>query len=202
MAWMIEPLPTSGARFEAALAVYREAFSRPPYSDSERVNEVRARVASQHRRRAGFRAFCAVHADGRVLGMTYGYRSEPGQWWHEAVAAVIGPEDYAAWLSDAYELAEVAVAPAFQSFGIGRALIDHLLSGVQERTCVLSTRSDSNAHRLYRRIGFQEITEMKFFTGGHPFYIMGRLLNPPAQASEDVTRRALGGILSGAAATG
>ena len=178
MAWTIEPLPTSGSRFEAALAVYREAFSRPPYSDSERVNEVRSRIAAQHGRRPGFRAFCAMHGDGRVLGMTYGYRSEPGQWWHEAVAAAIAADAYAAWLSDAYELAEVAVAPAFQSFGIGRALIERLLSGVAERSCVLSTRSDSNAHLLYRRIGFHEITEMKFFTGGHPFYIMGRRLHP------------------------
>ena len=178
MACTIEPLPPCGARFESALAVYREAFSRPPYSDTERANEVRARVASQHGRRPGFRAFCATHADGRVLGMTYGYRSEPGQWWHDAVAAVIEPAAYSIWLGSAYELAEVAVAPAFQSFGIGRALIERLIEGVPERTCVLSTRSDSNAHRLYRRLGFVELAEMQFFTGAHPFYIMGRLLRP------------------------
>lgn len=176
MPWTIEPLPVSGARFEAALAVYREAFARPPYSDSERVTEVRARIASQHGQRPGFRAFCALHGDGRVLGMTYGYRSEPGQWWHEAVAAAISPEAYQAWLSDAYELAEVAVAPAFQSFGIGRALIERLLEGATEQTCMLSTRTDSDAHLLYRRLGFEEVLAMKFFTGGHPFYIMGKRL--------------------------
>lgn len=199
MAWTIEPLPTSGARFEAALAVYREAFSRPPYSDSERVHEVRARIASQHGRRPGFRSFCAIHADGRLLGMTYGYRSEPGQWWHEAVAAAIEPDAYARWLSDAYELAEVAVAPAFQSFGIGRALIERLIGRVPERTCVLSTRSDSNAHRLYRRLGFEEITEMQFFTGGFPFYIMGRVLQPSGSGSMDPSQ---GSQLTGATATG
>ena len=86
---------------------------------------------------------------------------------------------YTLSLTSAYELAEVAVAPAFQSFGIGRALIERLIAGVPERTCVLSTRSDSNAHRLYRRLGFVELAEMQFFAGGHPFYIMGRLL-PPA----------------------
>lgn len=176
MPWTIEPLPTEGPRFESALAVYREAFARPPYNDRERAREVRNRIASQHRARPGFRAFCAVHSDGRVIGMCYGYRSEPGQWWHESVAAAISPAAYREWLSDAFELAEVAVAPAFQSLGIGRALIEHLVAGLAERTCVLSTQVDSRAHRLYSRLGFEHIVEMQFLTGGKRFYVMGRRL--------------------------
>jgi hypothetical protein len=42
---------------------------------------------------------------------------------------------------------------------------------------VLSTRTDSNAHVLYSRLGFELIEEMAFTTGGYPFYVMGRRLS-------------------------
>jgi ribosomal protein S18 acetylase RimI-like enzyme len=181
--WTIEPLPKEGPRFEGALAVYREAFSRPPYSDRERANEVRKRIASQHGSRPGFRALCALHSDGRVIGMAYGYRSEPGQWWHEAVSAVVSAASYRRWMTDAWELAEIAVAPAYQSMGIGRALIDRLLEDVSEATCVLSTQTNSRAHELYERAGFQVFAEMRFVTGGKMFYVMGKELREPAGAA-------------------
>jgi hypothetical protein len=41
---------------------------------------------------------------------------------------------------------------------------------------VLSTRTDSIAHRLYRRLGFELITEMAFASGGAMFYVMGKEL--------------------------
>jgi GNAT superfamily N-acetyltransferase len=122
--------------------------------------------------------------------MCYGYRSEPGQWWHEAVAAAISPEAYRRWMTDSFELAEVAVAPAFQSLGVGRALIQRLVEGIPEAVCVLSTQTDSRAHELYSRLGFEMITEMQFMTGGKPFYVMGKPLRAGGRASEPSTRTA------------
>jgi predicted GNAT family acetyltransferase len=55
-------------------------------------------------------------------------------------------------------------------------LIAELLAPRNEATCVLSTRTDSDAHRLYRRLGFVEIKEMAFTNGGFPFYVMGKKL--------------------------
>jgi len=59
---------------------------------------------------------------------------------------------------------------------VGSALITELLRGRPERTCVLSTRTDSRAHELYARLGFELIIEMAFTTGGWPFYVMGKRL--------------------------
>ena len=42
---------------------------------------------------------------------------------------------------------------------------------------MLSTRTDSQAHRLYRRLGFQQIALMVFAPGGAEFYIMGKPLH-------------------------
>ncbi len=176
MSWSIQPLETSGPLFEGAISVYREAFSRPPYSDNERATEVRKRVSDIHQKRPSFRAFAAVHSDGRPIGITYGYHSQRGQWWYDTVESVLKPEQRQRWLSDAYEVVEVAVAPAFQSFGVGRALVHRLLQEATESTCVLSTRTDSRAHELYSRLGFEVIVEMPFAAGGHHFYIMGKPL--------------------------
>jgi ribosomal protein S18 acetylase RimI-like enzyme len=175
-AWRVVPLPTHGPLFAGAIDVYSAAFALPPYSDPDRGEEVRDRIVEVHQYREGFRAFCAVNGAGDVVGMTYGYRGAPGQWWHDAVAAALEPDVAERWLRDSYELVELAVHPAWQNQGIGTALIAALLSGVPQATCVLSTRSDSRAHRLYRRLGFQVLTEMRFAPGGAPFYIMGRPL--------------------------
>ncbi len=88
----------------------------------------------------------------------------------------LDPTAAKSWLGDSYELVEIAVHPAAQSLGIGAELIERLLADRHETTCVLSTRTDSEAHRLYRRLGFEELTEMAFTMGGYPFYVMGKRL--------------------------
>lgn len=172
----IRPLPLAGAEFDGAIASYREAFAQPPYSDPQRASEVRRRLILEHAPIDGFRAFYAAGADGTVIGMTYGYRGLPGQWWHEAVRAKLTPAQYGRWLVDCYEVVEVAVAPPYQSCGAGRALVDELLRDLPHRTAVLSTRTDSRAHRLYRRLGFETLVTMRFMDGGYPFYVMGKRL--------------------------
>lgn len=176
MKWTIEPMPTRGPLFEGAIRVYGDAFAEPPYSDPDRGQEVRERLQELHSRRPGFHAYAAIADDGSVVGMCYGYRGDRGQWWHDAVEKRLSREQAARWMRDAYELVEVAVAPRFQSAGIGRALIVRLLENRPEATCVLSTRTDSRAHELYRRMGFEVITEMAFHLGGARFYVMGKHL--------------------------
>ncbi len=178
LSWSVQPLPPHGPMLEAAIGVYRDAFARPPYNDTGRATEVRDRLVKQHAVQAGFRSLAAVRADGRVVGMTYGHNSDPGQWWHDAAAAVITPDHYRRFFRGGYELVEIAVAPDCQSQGIGRALIAALLDGVERSACVLSTRTDSRAHELYANLGFQTLTEMRFFPTGYPFYVMGRRLRP------------------------
>ena len=176
MSWTIQTLDIDGPLFEGAIRVYREAFSRPPYSDRERAGEVRTRIHAEHRPREGFAALAAVHSTGNVIGLTYGHHGGPGQWWHDTVRANI-PIDLAdRWLADSYEVVEVAVDPAYQSLGIGRALIAGLLDHRPEATCLLSTRTDSRAHNLYRRLGFEEIARMRFSEHGYLFYVLGKRL--------------------------
>lgn len=187
MMWRIEPLPTSGPLFEGAISVYSEAFALPPYNDPDRGDEIRSRIHETHAERKGFAAWAAVDDGGGVDGMIYGYRGERGQWWHDAVVRAVDRATADDWLSDTYEVVEVAVRPDRQGQGIGAALIHRLLEGRAERTSVLSTRTDSRAHHLYRRLGFEVITEMRFSPGGAPFYIMGCRLPLRASSAAEST---------------
>ena len=183
MSWRIEPFPEGGPLFEGAIAVYAAAFAPPPYNDPDRGEEIRYRLRRLHRDREGFRGFIALgEADEPgvpspgVVGMTYGYRSQRGQWWRDAVARELDRRARKLWLGSAYELVEIATHPDFQNRGIGALLVDSLLDGRPEKTCVLSTRTDSRAHELYARLGFEVITEMAFTPGGAAFYVMGKIL--------------------------
>jgi len=180
MNFTIDPLPIAGPLFEGAIRVYGDAFAQPPYSDPDRGREIRSRMLDVHGVRRGFRAFVALTPGGEVAGMTYGYHGAPGQWWHDTVARSVGEPLEQAWLSNAYEVVEVAVAPELQGKGIGRALIWRLLEGLDESTSVLSTRADSRAHELYARLGFEIITTMAFAPRGPLFHVMGKRLRQPA----------------------
>ena len=183
MSWRIEPLPDDGPLFEGAIDVYAEAFALPPYSDPDRGEEIRFRLRQLHRERPGYRGFIALGEAGArllpphgVVGMTYGYRSQRGQWWRDAVARELSEVQVKRWLGDAYELVEIATHPDFQGNGVGALLVRTLLQGRPEASCVLSTRTDSRAHELYGRLGFEVVTEMTFSPGGAPFYVMGKPL--------------------------
>jgi ribosomal protein S18 acetylase RimI-like enzyme len=185
-AYTIEPLPLDGPVFEQAIAVYGDAFRQPPYNDSTRSRELRARLRGPHGGRAGFHGLVAVD-DEDVVGIAYGYHSAPGQWWHDNVRREISRRDghptADEWLGDAYELVEIAVAPSHQGNSIGEHLIRTLLDGRPERTSVLSTRTDSRAHHLYRRLGYRELVTMRFWTGDAWYYVMGAEL--PLAAARD-----------------
>jgi ribosomal protein S18 acetylase RimI-like enzyme len=191
----IEPLPTGGPLFEGAVAVYAAAFREPPYSDFNRGHELRARLEGTHRRRAGFSGFVAIEGE-TVTGIAYGYHSTTGQWWYDhvrpAVQDQLGTGVAVYWLDDAYELVEVAVAPSSQRRGTGEALIRRLMQDRPERTSILSTRTDSRAHELYARMGYQTLVQMQFWKGDKPYYVMGAEL--PLAAARAARGTALGTV--------
>ena len=154
------------------------------------------------RRHAGYPAFKALQARAGgadqvrgprpVLGFSYGFHGQRGQWWYDAVSAAltgaIGQALTASWLADCVEVAEVHVRKDQQRCGIGTRLLTGLVAGRPERTALLSTPDrDSTARRLYRRMGFRDLLTGYIFPGGSPPYaVMGALLplrEPVAAAS-------------------
>ena len=49
-----------------------------------------------------------------------GRNGEPGQWWHDAVAEALDQQQRKQWLSNAFEVAELHVLPAWQRAFLGK----------------------------------------------------------------------------------
>ena len=167
-------------RLREALAIYVAAM-RYPVGTAEQ----RAPMWLTHILREGWRCIGALDADGTLVGIAYGYRGSPGQWWHEQVRRGLvrgsGEKIAAAWLTDYFELTEIHVRPQNQGEGIGEDLLRRLLDGVPDRHVLLSTpEGPSRAWKLYRRVGFDDVLRNYHFAGDpRPFAILGRSLPLP-----------------------
>jgi len=165
--------------------VYREAFGASPYYQGEAEVARFAREALPiHAAHKGFR--CVVARDeGAVVGFAYGYTSAAGQWWHDWVAAQLDPAVSAEWMTDAFELVELAVLPAAQGRGTGGRLHDAVLAGLPHRTALLSTRDeDTPARRLYLKRGWVPLRESaRHAPDGPPVLLMGLRLRAPGVPS-------------------
>jgi ribosomal protein S18 acetylase RimI-like enzyme len=161
-----------------AAQIYGEAMRRPP----ELVVQRRELIAA-HLQRRGFVAAVA-RADSevaaQVVGFAYGYRGRQGEWWHDVVARGLGRSAARRWLTDAFELAELHVAPPWQGHGLGRELLELVLDRATGTTAILSTHDiESAARGLYRSIGFVDPLRGFVFPGSEEVYaVMGKRLHP------------------------
>lgn len=158
-----------------ALGIYVAAMRYP--ADTTRQ---RGPMWMEHMLRQGWRCIGAF-TDDTLLGVAYGYRGAPGQWWHDEVRRGLArsdPELVASWLIDYFELTELHVHPNTQGRGIGRCLLQRLLSDLPENKVLLSTpEGPSKAWRLYRSVGFVDLLRDYRFSGDpRSFAVLGRTL--------------------------
>ena len=178
-------------RLDDALSVYVDAMRYPRGTERQR-----AAMWLEHTRREGWTgvaAFDVPTADEEpesalrsapMLGVAYGYRGAPDQWWYQQVATglrhVGTPSERIGQLMDGYfELTELHIHPRAQGQGLGEALTRRLLAGAAESHVLLSTpeidEEANRAWRLYRRLGFADVIRDYRFAGDpRPFAILGR----------------------------
>ncbi|HEY2700230.1 MAG TPA: GNAT family N-acetyltransferase [Pseudonocardiaceae bacterium] len=170
------------ARLTEALDIYVTAMRYP-----KSTTEQRAPMWLTHMLRDGWRCVAAIDANDRLLGISYGYRGSPGQWWHEQVRRGLlitaGTAAVETWTRNYFELTELHVRPDAQGHGIGEGLLRLLLEGVPDKATLLSTpEGPTRAWALYRRVGFVDVLRDFLFAGDpRPFAILGRALplDPP-----------------------
>ena len=158
MTWAVVSLDVDGPLLDPVVELYCRVFDGPG-SIADRAEAVRSTFV-EHASYDGFRGFVAVSDDASVLGFAYGYDSASGQYWHDHLAASMGAELTDRWLSDCFEVAELAVAPHVRRRGLGGVLHDALLAGVPRRTSVLTTGVENvPARSLYARRGWRLVYE-------------------------------------------
>lgn len=160
------------ARTDEVLDVYAAAMDVPRA-------EARGRraVIGAHLDRKGLHAVAAV--DGpRLVGITYGYRGAPGQWWHDQVRTAMDQTVAACWLNDTFEVCELHVRPELQGTGLGHALLEDLLAQAGTTTAVLTTPDlETRARRFYRTGGWVDLVRDLSFPGDpRTFAVLGREL--------------------------
>ncbi|ASO22144.1 ribosomal protein S18 acetylase RimI-like enzyme [Actinoalloteichus hoggarensis] len=164
-------------RLTEALHIYVTAMRYPPSAMHHR-----GPTWLSHASREGWRGVAALDHRGGMVGVAYGYRGAPGQWWYEQVNhGLLETGDAAGarhWLRDYFELTELHVLPKAQGHGIGEGLLRMLLADAEGADVLLSTpEGPSRAWRLYRRVGFKDVLRDYRFAGdSRPFAVLGRTL--------------------------
>jgi len=160
------------ARADDVLDVYAEAMEVP-----RAAARSRRPVLQAHLDRAGLKAVAAV--DGNVVnGFAYGYIGAPGQWWFDQVCVALGSELGDRWMVDPFEVCELHVRPSHHGTGLGRALLDTLLTDVPASTAVLTTPDqETRARRFYRAGGWEDLIRGLRFPGDpRVFAVLGKRL--------------------------
>lgn len=159
--------------------VYQQAFEGPPYYKD--TNEVRGfiNVFPSHQSREGFRCIVAREQEtGRFVGFAYGYTGSAGQWWHDLLVRTMEPEMTQRWMTNVFEVVEIAVLPAMQGYGYGARIHDALLKDLPHQTTTLSTlQQETVALRMYKKRGWVTLLPNFVFPGyEEPYRIMGKML--------------------------
>ena len=144
----------------------------------ERAIKERDEIMRRHFRRRGFRGFIAIDGD-RLVGFSYGYTGEPGQYWYDRVWAAMNPEQRKEWMEpEHFEFVELAVHPEYQGRGIGGRLHDLLLEDRPEPVALLTVRADNEpAISLYRKRGWVVVLDdFRFSPDGVRFFVIGKIL--------------------------
>ncbi len=138
-------------------ALYREVFSAPPWNEEPaQLATFRPRL-EENVSRPGFRLVSAV-VDGEVRGLGAGWPTSPpfrrdrsyGEVFDEFGAIQVERE-----LVGAFEVDELAVHPASQGLGLGRAVLNTLCAG--EPSWLLTAHQAVDTVAFYRRIGWREL---------------------------------------------
>ena len=125
----------------------------------------------------GYHSWAALDGD-ELVGLAYGHRSLPGQWWHDTVTPAMEAAGHGDWLDDVFCLVELHVLPSHQGRGLGVGLLRALLTETDLPRVLLSTAdAATRARALYHHLGFVDlVTGFWFPTAGQPFAVMGARL--------------------------
>ena len=161
---------------EQVVAVYRSVYSLPPYNEPDSNIQ---KFSDSWRSRAEKPGFIFVGVDspqGELVGLAYGWKSMPGDFWNTKLSEVLG-EIGTPWLADCFDFVDLAVTPVAQGSGLGRDLKRKLFERVNSTTSILMThQTTTKASQMYLRNGWVVLKENFEFVPDKLYMILGKKL--------------------------
>ncbi|MEV6415338.1 GNAT family N-acetyltransferase [Kribbella sp. NPDC051718] len=102
----------------------------------------------------------ALRLDDRLIGFSFGLRFEAGKWWSD-----IEPPPAVVLEATKFAVIELDVHEDFRRRGLGKALMDQLLTDRPEPYATLAATVGGSAHAMYLRWGWRVAGR---FTDGEP----------------------------------
>lgn len=165
IAYTLTPFAADSPALDDAVRLYIEQWPEPWGASHAFI--------TRYARFPDFQGRIARRADGTAIGMGFGVRSLPENWWHKQVSAHVGAAHPA--LQDAWELVELVVNAAYRGQGIGSALMETLLAAQPCPRALLSTEvENTGARRLYERHGWTYLHPGFVFAPGTPTFVVMR----------------------------
>lgn len=145
------------ALFEPICELYDMIFSQPPFDWTDERAVAHRHNLERLLANPSFGAATA-HVDTELVGFGYGVPLKPNtQWWHGAVEPL--PADLTAeWPGRTFAIIDLGVRQAYRRQGIGRALLEMLLTSREEERATLAVRpTATGAQAFYQHSGWRKV---------------------------------------------
>lgn len=132
----------------------------------------------RHSTYVGYTGMVVQNDKNEIVGFAYGYTSLPGQYYNSLIEKEFDLKEKQKWLTDCFELVELAVHSSYRKQGIGKILMTKLFEEVENETTLLTTQVDNKqARNLYESLDWRVLKEPFFPQSKYdPFVIIGKEL--------------------------
>lgn len=162
--------------------LYRNVYAEPPYHEGESDAADFEASLEQRSEQPEFRVVVAHESVDQPIGFALGHRLEPGtKWWRGALTPL--PERITEeHRGRTFAIIELAVLRPHRQRGLGRALHDELVAGLDVERLTLLVRPDAvPAAAAYRSWGYERVGQIQPFPDGPVYDAMVRTASREAR---------------------
>ncbi|MEU6034700.1 GNAT family N-acetyltransferase [Actinomadura sp. NPDC047616] len=141
---------------DAIRTLHDDVFLRPPFEYAPTAPQDHDATLREIREDPTFGIAVAGTGPDDLVGFAYGHRLPPDHRWWTRFPEPLPDDIVAEWEGRTFALIDLAVAARWRRRGIGRRLVETLLTSRDEERAVLSVQpSASAAHALYEETGWR-----------------------------------------------